>query len=85
MNHDENDYLSWRTTKLEFEGLIVDTLLDLLSDPAMNGKKADGTAMNLTELAGYNQLIALYNSGIKDFANALLKALDGEKGDDSDE
>jgi hypothetical protein len=42
-------------------------------------------AMNLTELAGHNQMIAMYNNGVKDFANALLKALDGEKGDDSDE
>lgn len=85
MNHEEHDYLSWGTTKLEFEGLIVDTLLDLLSDPIMSGKKPDGTAMNLTELAGHNQMIAMHNNGVKDFANALLKALDGEKGDDSDE
>lgn len=85
MDHEENDFLYWKDVKPEFEDLIIDTLLDLMSDAAMSGKKPDGSPMTLTELAGYNQLIAVYNNGVKDFANALLKALDGEKGDDSDE
>lgn len=83
MNHEDNDFLYWKDVRPEFIDLVVETLLDLLEDAAMSGKKPDGTAMNLTELAGYNQLIAMYNNGVKDFANSLIRALEG-KGEDSD-
>ena len=84
MNHDDADFLYWKDVKPEFINLVVDTLLDLLEDPAMSGKKPDGTVMNLTELAGYNQMIAMYNNGLKAFANNLIRELEGKAGEDGD-
>ena len=49
--------------------------LDLMSDPIMAGKKADGTLMNIAEVANQNSLIAMNNAGIAEMARQLIVTL----------
>jgi hypothetical protein len=52
--------------------------------PVIAGKKSDGTIMNLTEIANQNSMNAMYNDGVRDFARAVIRELNGPE-DDSDE
>ena len=63
--------------------IIEHCALDLMSAPIINGKKADGTVMNLTEVANQNSMIAMENSGIKLMATALIDELSGVGTDDN--
>ena len=64
-------------TLTELIGIIEHCALDLMSAPIINGRKTDGTAMNLTEVANQNSMIAMENSGIKLMATALIDELSG--------
>ncbi len=55
--------------------IIEHVALDLMSDPIMSGKKADGTMMNMTEVANQNSLIAMNNAGIAEMARQLIVML----------
>ena len=55
--------------------IIEHVALDLMSDPIMAGKKADGTLMNMAEVANQNSLIALNNAGIAEMARQLSVTL----------
>lgn len=55
--------------------IIEHVALDLMSDPIMAGKKADGTMMNMTEVANQNSLIAMNNAGIAEMARQLIVTL----------
>lgn len=58
--------------------IIEHVALDLMSEPIMAGKKADGTLMNMTEVATQNSLIAMNNSGIAEMARQLIVTLSKE-------
>lgn len=64
--------------------LIEHCALDLMTSPVIAGKKQDGTIMNLTEIANQNSMNAMYNDGVRDFARAVIRELNGPE-DDSDE
>lgn len=68
----------------ELIGIIEHCALDLMSAPIINGKKADGTVMNLTEVANQNSMIAMENSGIKLMATALIDELSCVRTDDNE-
>ena len=68
----------------ELIGIIEHCALDLMSAPIINGKKADGTVMTLTEIANRNSMIAMENSGIKLMATALIDELSGVGTDDNE-
>lgn len=55
--------------------IIEHVALDLMSDPIMAGKKADGTLMNIAEVANQNSLIAMNNAGIAEMARQLIVTL----------
>lgn len=55
--------------------IIEHVALDLMSDPIMAGKKADGTMMNMAEVANQNSLIAMNNAGIAEMARQLIVTL----------
>lgn len=55
--------------------IIEHVALDLMSDPIMSGKKADGTLMNIAEVANQNSLIAMNNAGIAEMARQLIVTL----------
>ena len=55
--------------------IIEHTALDLMGEPIMAGKKADGTLMNMTEVANQNSLIAMNNAGIAEMARQLIVTL----------
>ena len=55
--------------------IIEHVALDLMSDPIMAGKKADGTLMNMAEVANQNSLIAMNNAGIAEMARQLSVTL----------
>lgn len=61
--------------------IIQSTALDLMSEPVLGGKKADGSLMTLQEVANQNSLIAMNNAGIRLMATALIDQL--LKGDDN--
>lgn len=63
--------------------MIEHAALDLMTSPIIAGKKADGTLMNLTEVAQQNSLTAMENSGIRLLARLLIEQLQGI-GDDGD-
>ena len=73
-----NDYKSWYLKDLI--PIIEHVALDLMGDPIVDGKKSDGTAMTLTEIASRNSLIAMNNEGIRQMAETLIVTLakDGE-------
>ena len=58
--------------------IIEHVALDLMSDPIMAGKKADGTLMNMAEVANQNSLIAMNNAGIAEMARQLIVTLSKE-------
>ena len=58
--------------------IIEHVALDLMSEPIMAGKKADGTLMNITEVANQNSLIAMNNAGIAEMARQLIVTLSKE-------
>ena len=55
--------------------IIEHVALDLMTDPIMAGKKADGTLMNMAEVANQNSLIAMNNAGIAEMARQLIVTL----------
>ncbi len=57
--------------------IIEHAALDLMSEPIVSGKKADGTLMNMTEVANQNSLIAMNNAGIRLLATTLIDELKG--------
>lgn len=59
----------------ELTQIIEHVALDLMSDPIMAGKKADGTLMNIAEVANQNSLIAMNNAGIAEMARQLIVTL----------
>jgi len=73
-----SDYKNWYLKDLI--PIIEHVAMDLMSDPVMGGKKADGTIMTLTEIANQNSLIAMNNAGIRQMASTLIITLakDGE-------
>ena len=62
--------------------MIEHAALDLMGAPIIAGKKADGTLMNLTEVAQQNSLTAMENSGIRMLARVLIEQLQGVGDDD---
>lgn len=76
-----NDYKSWYLKDLI--PIIEHVALDLMGDPIVNGKKADGTMMTLSEIANQNSLIAMHSAGIREMASTLIVTLakDGETDD----
>ena len=62
--------------------IIEHVALDLMSEPIMAGKKADGTLMNMTktmaEVSYENCLIANHNAGIAEMARQLIVVLSKE-------
>ena len=57
--------------------IIEHCALDLMTEPIVAGKKADGTLMNMAEVANQNSLIAMNNAGIRLLAKALIEELSG--------
>ena len=70
-------------TVSELVPMIEHAALDLMSAPIIAGKKADGTLMNLTEVAQQNSLTAMENSGIRLLARMLIEQLQGVGDDDA--
>ena len=68
-----NEYASFYLKELT--QIIEHVALDLMSDPIMAGKKADGTMMNMAEVANQNSLIAMNNAGIAEMARQLIVTL----------
>ena len=68
-----NEYASFYLKDLT--QIIEHVALDLMSDPIMAGKKADGTLMNMAEVANQNSLIAMNNAGIAEMARQLIVTL----------
>lgn len=68
-----NEYASFYLKELT--QIIEHVALDLMSDPIMAGKKADGTLMNMAEVANQNSLIAMNNAGIAEMARQLIVTL----------
>ena len=62
--------------------MIEHAALDLMGEPIVNGKKPDGTLMNLTEVAQQNSLTAMNNAGIRLLAKVLIEQLQGVGDDD---
>jgi hypothetical protein len=54
-----------------------------MGEPIIAGKKADGTLMNLQEVAQQNSLTAMNNAGVRILARVLIDQLQGI-GDDDD-
>ena len=71
-----NEYASFYLKELT--QIIEHVALDLMSDPIMAGKKADGTLMNMAEVANQNSLIAMNNAGIAEMARQLIVTLSKE-------
>ena len=62
---------------------IIDrTALEILMTPAFSYRNGDDK-MNLTELAAYNQMIAMHNEGVKEMAAMIRDAL--LRGEDDDD
>ena len=57
--------------------IIEHVALDLMTDPVIGGKKADGSYLTMAEIATQNNMVAMSNSGIRMMANALIKELKG--------
>jgi hypothetical protein len=76
-----NPYKSY--TVSELVQMIEHAALDLMGEPIIAGKKADGTLMNLQEVAQQNSLTAMNNAGIRILARVLIDQLQGV-GDDDD-
>ena len=76
-----NPYKSY--TVSELVPMIEHAALDLMGEPIIAGKKADGTLMNLQEVAQQNSLTAMNNAGVRILARVLIDQLQGV-GDDDD-
>jgi hypothetical protein len=76
-----NPYKSY--TVSELVPMIEHVALDLMGEPIIAGKKADGTLMNLQEVAQQNSLTAMNNAGVRILARVLIDQLQGI-GDDDD-
>jgi hypothetical protein len=76
-----NPYKSY--TVSELVPMIEHASLDLMGEPIIAGKKADGTLMNLQEVAQQNSLTAMNNAGVRILARVLIDQLQGI-GDDDD-
>ena len=76
-----NPYKSY--TVSELVPMIEHAALDLMGEPIIAGKKADGTLMNLQEVAQQNSLTAMNNAGIRILARVLIDQIQGI-GDDDD-
>ena len=79
-------YNKYRSYSLgELISIIEHAALDLMSEPVISEKKADGTLMNLTEVANHNSMIAMNNAGIRLLANALIDELRGPAEEEADQ
>jgi len=76
-----NPYKSY--TVSELVPMIEHAALDLMGEPIIAGKKADGTLMNLQEVAQQNSLTAMNNAGIRILARVLIDQLQGTGDDDN--
>jgi len=64
--------------------IIEHCALDLMTEPIVAGKKADGSYMTMAEVANQNSLTAMNNAGIRLMANALIDELKGPLEDGAD-
>ena len=55
--------------------MIEHAALDLMEEPIIQGKKSDGTYLNLTEISHQNSMNAMFNSGIRLLARTLIEQL----------
>ena len=76
-----NPYKSY--TVSELVPMIEHAALDLMGEPIIAGKKADGTLMNAVEVAQQNSMTAVYNSGIRLLARVRIEQLQGVGDDDA--
>ena len=76
-----NPYKSY--TVSELVPMIEHAALDLMGEPIIGGKKADGTPMNLQEVAQQNSLTAMNNAGVRILARVLIDQLQGTGDDDN--
>ena len=51
--------------------------------PVMDGKKADGTQMTMSEMANKNAMVAWHNDGIREFRQMLIEELTMEDKEES--
>ena len=65
-----NPYKSY--TVSELVPMIEHAALDLMGEPIIAGKKADGTLMNLQEVAQQNSLTAMNNAGVRIIGTSSL-------------
>ena len=62
--------------------IIDKAALDCMMSPVMDGKKADGTQMNLSELASRNSMTAWHNDGVRELRQMLIEDLTTEVDED---
>ena len=63
--------------------IIEHAALDLMEEPIIQGKKSDGTYLNLTEISHQNSMNAMFNAGIRLMAQTLIDQL--TKDDETEE
>lgn len=68
-------------TLCELIPIISRAAMDLMTEPMIAGKKADGTLMNMAEVANQNSLTAMHNSVVRLLAKALIEELSGPADD----
>ena len=59
----------------DFLPIIDKAALDCMMSPVMDGKKVDGTQMNLSELASRNSMTAWHNDGVRELRQILFEEL----------
>lgn len=69
--------MTYERMKQEILQLISRETLDSMMTPITEGKKLDGTAMSLSELANYNALVAMNNEGARALAEQLRDSVTG--------
>jgi len=66
----------------EVISMINDALFSCLMTPIFQGKKVDGTMMNLTEISANNSMISIHNEGAREMAERLKEKLRERDQDD---
>ena len=77
----KNKYTSYSIEELV--PMIEHAALDLMEEPVIQARKTDGTYMTLTEVSHQNSMNAMFNSGIRLLAKALIEQL--TKDDETEE
>lgn len=73
----------YKTLELKDLNRIIDSAaLDCMMTPALQGKKSDGTVMNITEISAYNNMVAMNNAGVREMAQRLKDILKGGADDE---